>query len=112
MPKPFDLEAAKRGEPMQDYDGNVARFVGTKRDGGVVVELDGGGVSIRLQESLLMSDESRRFYLNARIAGPVDAFDSEDRARDEAYENSLVIALGIEIAADGTASIFQQGKKR
>lgn len=41
MMKPFDLEAAKRGEPIQYYDGSKwvpAHFVGIARTGGPVVQ--------------------------------------------------------------------------
>jgi hypothetical protein len=40
--KPFDLEAAKRGEPIVNKEGRKVHFVGTTLNGAVVAEDDRG----------------------------------------------------------------------
>jgi hypothetical protein len=63
--KPFDLEAAKAGQPIATVGGFPYTFVGISRSGDVVAE-DRLGLLCRLAPSCVqMVEERKTYYVNA-----------------------------------------------
>lgn len=62
--KPFDLEAAKRGEPVYDIcTGMVVHFVGTTIDGAIAIELY-NAIYRRKEKELFMAPKKRTVWVN------------------------------------------------
>jgi hypothetical protein len=62
--KPFDLEAAKAGQPIATVNGIPYTFIGMSKSGNVVAE-DGLGLICRLAPSCVqMVEEKKTYYVN------------------------------------------------
>jgi hypothetical protein len=61
--KPFDLEAAKRGEPVQLSSGSPVRFIGVMSDGRVVVEWSDKQLGHLPASNLRMAPVPRTIYV-------------------------------------------------
>ena len=61
--KPFDLEAAKRGEPIAYRDGTLVHFVGVTRGNCIVIENDVGLEEMHHAE-LRMAPKKVTGYIN------------------------------------------------
>lgn len=91
--KPFNLEAAKRGEPIFSHTGYNVTFIGVKRDGSIVVEADSSAVWIVSADSLSMTPRKRIAWVNFYEYGLCEYFYSEidadaasrSRLGDKAY---------------------------
>lgn len=73
--KPFDLEAAKRGDPIVSVEGKIRLFVGVDSAGYVVVE-DLMGKLIRCSvNSIFMAPKKRTVWVNfVREKGYISSF--------------------------------------
>ena len=95
--KPFDLEAAKRGEPIQvnfydekgRYTWTDVHFVGTTQESQIMIQFGNGCCSIKDADQLRMRPCKRRFFVNlyrdaescTYIAGAVGDSKSEVEGR-------------------------------
>jgi hypothetical protein len=110
--KPFDLEAAQRGEPVQLLDDNQWRdthFVGISKLGHVVAQgnFRCGEFSTWSHDKVRMAPKKRTVFLNvyahrleARPGNQAATFDTASDAADNAARNGvglLKIAMPIEI---------------
>lgn len=101
--KPFNLEAAKKGEPIQTRDGRKAKFIAHVPDDPpgwrVVAKLDGNGtvtcygesgafyISGCCDDDLFMATKTREAWVAVRLRTPkkpkvVCAFESEKYCRE------------------------------
>jgi hypothetical protein len=110
--KPFDLDAAKRGEPLVTRDGRKATFIAHVPEFDayerVMVRIDGLGCSVSLGEDgkfkpaseschdLFMAPRKVELWVNvydSRLSGNpgyrAAAFDTEEAARDNAKRDGL-----------------------
>ena len=62
--KPFDLEAAKRGEPIMNNQKDNLDFVGVKRNGTIVVEYVSGQIGVYEPRHLFMAPKKRTVWVN------------------------------------------------
>jgi hypothetical protein len=95
--KPFDIEAAKRGEPITSSDGKLWYFVGVTRSWAIVVENRNGDLSAFQACHLYMTPKKRtvwvNFYSNGEAyyhytqkeADDVDAETCHERKGGKAY---------------------------
>ena len=78
--KPFDLEAAKRGEPIL-YALNPSypiTFIGARRDGSIVYEDTDGGLATIREMGLRMAPKKRTVWVNLyRTSGRGCYYNSE-----------------------------------
>jgi hypothetical protein len=111
--KPFDLEAAKRGEPIllmlaNEYDMTPVRLVGMLTDGRHVVErrADSGVyyVEVATEHRLRMVPKKKTVYLNIHPRGEYFMHESAESARSGADNGSggiaseiLAVAVPVEI---------------
>lgn len=77
--KPFDLEAAKRGDPLYTLLNGKASFIGLKKDGSVVLEYD-AWIESRQQNEVFMAPKKRTFWVNLLISGKAFHYDTEESA--------------------------------
>lgn len=63
--RPFDLEAAKRGEKIENYKGEPAYFVGVEYDGQIVYQMCFRPETMRLTDGseLRMTPRKRTIYI-------------------------------------------------
>lgn len=95
--KPFDLEAAKRGEAICDVAGTVVVFVGVTVNGNVVVE-DGDRLHRWFQSSLRMAPKKRTVWVNFYKSGSAAYYDNADTAKlSYAVPDCIAIAVPVEI---------------
>jgi hypothetical protein len=106
--KPFDIEAAKRGEPILYASMNregfaVVHFVGQAEDGTPVIQW-GKRIFAESESELRMAPKKRTVYVNIYTskAGESNAWhhDSEEIARSRASttgRTALAIAVPVEI---------------
>lgn len=95
--KPFDLEAAKRGEPICLYDGEKVHFVGLSAMGAVVYEKKNGDLFSCDPALVKMAPKKRTVWVNLYSSAVFDSWDSESRARSVAGHNAIAIAVPVEI---------------
>ena len=63
--KPFDLEAAKRGDPIVTDTGYECKFIGIDSKGWIVVEyINGGGIDAYSYCDLFMAPKKRTVWVN------------------------------------------------
>lgn len=62
--KPFDLEAAKRGEPVFDRDDDEVNFIGVRNNGQIVIETKGGWLTSEHSHYLFMAPKKRTVWVN------------------------------------------------
>ena len=62
--KPFDIEAAKRGEPIVSSDGKLWYFVGVNRSFAIVVENRNGDLNTFQACHLYMAPKKRTVWVN------------------------------------------------
>lgn len=104
--KPFDLEAAKRGEPVCLFDGTPVHFVGVSLGGRAVTQ----GVSTHtLNEDsphhLRMAPKKRTVWVNIHsIEGVAAWYDSKNKAESmhafgvsQGNSQAIAIAVPVEI---------------
>lgn len=85
--KPFDLEAAKRGEPIFNERGKIRLFVGVDSAGYVVVE-DLMGALIRYSaDSLFMAPKKRTVWVNFFEPSMACFFYASEDLADAGYES-------------------------
>lgn len=97
--KPFNLEAAKRGEPLVTRDGKKAKFIGYAEEAEypVIVHIDGysnvsiidgqGKVFSPMEDSpndIFMVSKKRTVWINLYPSGVAYHYHSEDKAAKEA----------------------------
>jgi hypothetical protein len=111
--RPFDLEAAKRGEPIllmlaSEYDMAPVRLVGMLTDGRHVVErrADSGVyyVEVATEHRLRMAPKKKTVYLNIHPRGQYFMHESAESARAGADNGSggigseiMAVAVPVEI---------------
>ena len=83
--KPFDLEAAKRGDPIINKYGFECYFIGVNKNGYVVCEIEGGHLIHYHDTDLFMAPKKRTVWVNLWHSGHYDARDTEAAADDMAY---------------------------
>lgn len=92
--KPFDLEAAKRGEPICLYNGDLFHFVGVCLGGTVVVQyMKGTALQERTPDQLRMAPKKRTVYVNI-YPDRTAYWDYEPMI---GAENAIAIAIPVEI---------------
>lgn len=84
--KPFDLEAAKRGEPLYTPLNGEAYFIGVKRDGNVVLEYEEGWIETRRQNEIFMAPKKRTVWVNLFPNNTAMYYESEKLA-DAGYKS-------------------------
>ena len=62
--KLFDLEAAKRGEPICKGTGATIRFIGLRSDGALVAEEQSGKLEVYLRHHVFMAPKKRTVWVN------------------------------------------------
>ena len=62
--KPFDLEAAKRGEPIVAHQKVVRQFIGARKNGYIVCETSGGTILEYHPKDLSMAPKTRTVWVN------------------------------------------------
>ena len=62
--KPFDLEAAKRGEPIYIHLVCEPTFIGLREDGRVVAESAEGWLGSYMQSDVFMAPKKRTVWVN------------------------------------------------
>ncbi len=62
--KPFDLEAAKRGEPIVTYQKVVRQFIGARKNGYIVCETSEGTILEYHPKDLYMTPTKRTVWVN------------------------------------------------
>lgn len=97
--KPFDLEAAKRGDPICFEDGELLHFIGVAVSGLVVAQRKHGGMSLEFGFSeLRMAPKKITVYLNIRANGVASWYATDNLAKDVASVGDfLAIAAPVEI---------------
>lgn len=84
--KPFDLEAAKRGDSIVTSKGRILQFIGVDSKGDVVAEDAEGAISRHFRHDILMLPTKRTVWVNLYKDGSTRYwYDSEETA------NKLVI---------------------
>lgn len=111
-PKPFDLEAAKRGEPIMFRDGTPCKFVAhvpEAHDWDKIVILVAGAVLCRNVDgtlhgyddtsprALVMAPKRRTVYVNLHRNTNADWFHNAGAAKHCALEDDVAIAIPVEI---------------
>lgn len=96
--KPFDLEAAKHGDPICFSDGERLHFVGTSVYGYVVVQPIMGGDFLECEaNSLRMAPKKRTEYWNLYRDGVSFSYQTEQDAIYAAANHAVAIAVPVEI---------------
>ena len=79
--KPFDLEAAKRGDPIVTSKGKILQFIGVDSKGDVVGEDAEGTISRHRHHDILMPPTKRIVWVNLYKDGSTRYwYDSEEAA--------------------------------
>ena len=95
--KLFDLEAAKRGEPIVNRLGEKIYFVGMKRNGDVVVELVTGETSQYSRCRLYMAPKKRTVWVNLYGYCCASYHDTQEEADKASQGRRIGKAYSIEI---------------
>lgn len=90
--KPFDLEAAKRGEPITNNYGLERYFIGVEKNGYVVCEDEAGHTIYYHHRDLFMAPKKTTVWVNLYDGGQYNARDTEE---DADHTDSLVICTRI-----------------
>jgi hypothetical protein len=111
--KPFNLEAAKAGEPIQTRDGRKARFLAHVPEAlpeyRVIILVDGESRSDEFLESgrynasetrsndLFMAPKTRTVFVNVYRNGNAWWYESKEYAEHSTDADTLAIAVPVEI---------------
>lgn len=68
MTKPFDIEAARQGHPVQTAAGTIVRFIGQMSDGRIVYER-AGELRHAPESELRMAPRKRTLYIGIQSIG-------------------------------------------
>jgi len=71
--KPFDLEAAKRGEPIQTIKGGLLYFIGVTRSGSIMIETESCYTSPFKPDQLRIAPKKRTVWVNFYIVYETEA---------------------------------------
>ena len=90
--KPFDLEAAKRGEPFIDKNFELPCYlVGVRQSGGIVVEIN-GCMYVRHCSELFMAPKTRTVWVN--FYGGKEAFYHETEEKADEHQRRSENRIG------------------
>ena len=79
--KPFDLEAAKRGDPLVTDGEAKCTFIGIDSNGRIVVEyIHGGGVDVYSYCDLFMAPKKLTVWVNFYPSGDAYHYGTEEAA--------------------------------
>lgn len=91
--KPFDLEAAKRGESIVTEDNEKVLFIGLDSNGNVVAEDSEGWLIKYRTTGIFMAPKKRTVWVNLYdcVAYP---FDSREDADEDAKQFNVMMRIG------------------